>query len=106
MREMGLRVVSADIYTRDRAEIERRFAAFGTALAEERTARDQAVRDLKAELVREIAEESAAREQAVREVKQAADQQGTNWRQAVYAGVIPSALFLVGILLQLRGGNP
>jgi hypothetical protein len=30
---------------------------------------------------------------------------GTNIRQAIYAGLLPSILFLVGILLQLKGGK-
>jgi len=83
LRELGLRVVSVDLYTRDRTEIERRLA----------------------EIERDIAEEKLARKEAVREVKAEVAGQGTNWRQAIYAGVIPGLLFLVGILLQLKGGK-
>ena len=83
LRELGLRVVSVDLYTRDRTEIERRLAEIERDIAEEKLARKEAVRDVKAEIA----------------------SQGSNWRQAVYAGAIPTFLFLVGILLQLKGGK-
>lgn len=83
VRDLGLRVVGTDLYARDRAEIERDIADLRRELAEEKLARKEAVRDVKAEVAG----------------------QGTNWRQAIYAGVIPGLLFLVGILLQLKGGK-
>lgn len=83
LRDLGLRVVSADLYARDRAELERDIAELRAQLAEEKLARKEADRDLKLEIAG----------------------QGTNWRQAIYAGVIPGVLFLVGILLQLKGGG-
>lgn len=83
VRDLGQRVVPADLYARDRAEIERDIADLRRELAEEKLARKEADRDLKAELAG----------------------QGTNWRQAIYAGVIPGVLFLIGILLQLKGGK-
>lgn len=83
VRDLGLRVVGTDLYARDRAEIERDIADLRRELAEEKLARKEAVRDVKAEIAG----------------------QGTNWRQAIYAGVIPGLLFLVGILLQLKGGK-
>lgn len=83
VRELGQRVVSADLYARDRAEIERDIADLRAALAEEKL----------------------ARREDVREIKTTITGQGTNWRQAIYAGVIPGVLFLVGILLQLKGGK-
>lgn len=83
VRDLGTRVVSADLYARDRAEIERDIADLRAQLAEEKLARKEADRDLKTEITG----------------------QGSNWRQAIYAGVIPGALFLVGILLQLKGGR-
>ena len=83
LRDLSVRVVSVDLYTRDRTEIERRLA----------------------EIERDIAEEKLARKEDVRELKAQHDKQGTNWRQAIYAGVIPGALFLIGILLQLKGGT-
>jgi uroporphyrinogen-III synthase len=88
LRDLGQRVVSAELYARDRAELERDIADLRRELAEEKLAR----RDL------------AAKEE-VRELKAQFAAQGTNWRQAIYAGVIPGALFLVGILLQLKGGK-
>lgn len=83
LRDLGQRVVGTDLYARDRAEIERDIAELRAALAEEKLARKEDVRELKAQH----------------------DKQGTNWRQAIYAGVIPGVLFLVGILLQLKGGT-
>ena len=83
LRDLSVRIVSVDLYTRDRTEIERRLA----------------------EIERDIAEEKLARKEDVRELKAQHDKQGTNWRQAIYAGVIPGALFLIGILLQLKGGT-
>lgn len=83
VRDLGQRVVSADLYARDRAEIERDIAELRAALAEEKLARKEDVREIKTEM----------------------SGQRTNWRQAVYAGVIPGVLFLVGILLQLKGGK-
>lgn len=83
LRDLPVRIVSAELYARDRAEIERRLA----------------------EIERDIAEEKLARKEDVREVKTQLTTQGTNWRQAIYAGVIPGVLFLIGILLQLKGGK-
>jgi hypothetical protein len=83
VRDLGQRVVSADLYGRDRAELERDIADLRRELAEEKLARKEADRDLKADIAG----------------------QGSNWRQAVYAGAIPTVLFLLGILLQLKGGK-
>lgn len=83
LRDLGLRVVSVDLYTRDRTEIERRLA----------------------EIERDIAEERLARKEAVREVKGEVAGQGSNWRQFVYAGVVPGLVLLAGILMQLKGGK-
>lgn len=83
VRDLGQRVVPADLYARDRAEWERRLGELERELAEERRARKEADRDLKTEMAG----------------------QGANWRQAVYAGAIPTLLFLLGILLQLKGGK-
>lgn len=94
LRELGLRVVSVDLYTRDRTEIERRLAEIERDIAEERLARKEAAKN-----------EAEAREKADRDLKTAIDGQGSNWRQAIYAGVIPGVLVLIGILLQLKGGK-
>ena len=83
LHELSVRVVPGDLYARDRAEIERRLA----------------------EIERDIVEERLARKEADRDLKEQIAGQGTNWRQAIYAGVIPGLLFLIGILLQLRGGK-
>ena len=83
VRDLGQRVVTAELYSRDRAELERDVADLRAALAEERLARKEDVREIKTQLTT----------------------QGTNWRQAIYAGVIPGVLFLIGILLQLKGGK-
>lgn len=83
VHDLGQRVVAVDLYARDRAEIERDIADLRRELAEEKLARKEADRDLKTEMAG----------------------QGANWRQAVYAGAIPTLLFLLGILLQLKGGK-
>jgi hypothetical protein len=83
VRDLGQRVVTAELYSRDRAELERDVADLRAALAEEKLARKEDVREIKTQLTT----------------------QGTNWRQAIYAGVIPGVLFLIGILLQLKGGK-
>lgn len=83
LQELSLRLVSTDIYTRDQREVERRFT----------------------ELERDLAEERTARRSDVTEIKARFDSQGTNWRQAIYSGILPAILFLVGILLQLKGGK-
>lgn len=94
LRDLGQRVVSADLYARDRAEIERDIAELRAALAEEKLARQTG-----------IEAERQARKEGDRDLKTEISGQGTNWRQAIYAGVIPGVLFLVGILLQLKGGK-
>lgn len=83
IRELALRLVSADVYSRDQREAERRFT----------------------EMERDLIAEVEARKAADTELRDSLSQQGSNWRQAVYAGVIPGALFLIGILLQLKGGK-
>jgi hypothetical protein len=78
-----LRLVSQDVYSRDQREAERRFT----------------------ELERDMAEERQTRKDEVKALRDQFQQTGTNWRQAIYAGVIPGVLFLVGVLLQLKGGG-
>lgn len=87
LRDLGIRVVSVDLYTRDRAEIERDIAEIRAALAEEKLARREADKQIRDQ------------------VDKQADKQGNNWRQAIYAGVIPGVLFLATILLQLKAGS-
>lgn len=76
METILLRLVSADVYNRDQREVERRFTEIEGDLKD---LRDQ-LRD---------------RDKTG----------GANIRQAVYAGLVPTALFLVTILLQLKGGG-
>ncbi|TDD88349.1 hypothetical protein [Actinomadura rubrisoli] len=87
LRDLGLRVVSADLYTRDRTEIERRLA----------------------EIERDIAEERLARKEADKDLADRMDKGGANWRQALFSGVVPGVFFVitlaVTILLALRGGK-
>lgn len=83
LRDLRQRVVGADLYAAHRAEMERDIAQLGAALAEEKLARKEDVRELKAQIT----------------------SQGTNWRQFVYAGVVPGIILLAGILMQLRGGK-
>jgi hypothetical protein len=83
LHELSMRMVPQDAFSRAEREWERRFT----------------------ELERDLDAERQARRDAVREVKAEMAGQGANWRQAVYAGAIPTLLFLVGILLQLKGGK-
>jgi hypothetical protein len=94
LRDLGQRVVTAELYARDRAVLERDVADLRARLAEEKLARKEALRD-----------EETDRKAGDQEVKALVTAQGTNWRQAIYAGVIPGVLVLVGILLQLKGGK-
>jgi hypothetical protein len=81
------RLVGEDLYLRDQREIERRFGEVERDLADERKAREEADKELK-ELHR-----------------QRNAQRGTDWRQALYSGLIPAAIVLVGILYQALGGG-
>lgn len=76
LEELLLRLVSTDLYTRDQREMERRFA----------------------ELEGDIKE-------LQRRAEKRDDSTGANVRQAIYAGLVPTALFLITILLQLKGGR-
>lgn len=94
LRDLASRVVSTELYSRDRAELERRISDLEHDIVQEQVARREA--DL---------QEQAARKEGDRDLRDAIAGQGTNWRQAIYAGVIPGLLFLIGILLQLKGGK-
>lgn len=94
VRDLAQRVVAADLYARDRAEFQRDVAELRAALAEEKLARKEADKA-----------EADARREGDRDLKTEITGQGTNWRQAIYAGVIPGVLFLLTILLQLKGGS-
>lgn len=83
LRDLSLRIVSQDIYSRDQRETDRRIAELERDLAAEREARKAADKEL--------------REQ----VTAASTQSGTNIRQAIYSGLIPSVLFLLSILITL-----
>lgn len=94
VRDLAQRVVNADLYARDRAELERDIAELRAQLAEEKLARKEADKA-----------EAEARDKADRDLKTEISGQGSNWRQFVYAGVVPGIVLLAGILLQLRGGK-
>lgn len=82
-----LKLVSVDIYTRDQREIERRLTELERDLADKRKDHAEDVKELRAQI--------AERDKT----------SGSNVRQAIYAGLIPTCLFLVTILLQLKGGG-
>ena len=82
-----LRQVSADVYNRDQRETDRRLTELERDLGEEVERRRQDIKDLRARM--------DEREKT----------SGANIRQAIYAGLIPSVLILIGILLQLKGGG-
>lgn len=82
MEDLLLRLVSVDVYGRDQKESERRFG----------------------EIERDLLDEREARQAADKELQERMDKSGTNWRQALYSGLIPAILVLAGILFQaLRG---
>lgn len=78
--------VSPALYGRDRDELKQDIVELRAALDEERRLRREAVREVYVRL----------------------DKSGTNWRQALFSGVLPALFFIititVTILLALRGG--
>ncbi|MEV0660120.1 hypothetical protein ACIBI3_02395 [Actinomadura luteofluorescens] len=94
LRDLGQRVISADLYAAHRAEMERDIADLRAQLAEEKLARQAA-----------IEAERQARKEGDRDLKTEVTGQGSNWRQFVYAGVVPGLVLLAGILMQLKGGK-
>lgn len=87
LQDLTLRLVSADVYTRDQREIGRRLTELERDLADRRREHAEDVKDLRAR------------------IDDRDKTSGTNVRQAIYAGLIPAVLFLVTILLQLKGGK-
>lgn len=83
LRELSLRMVSVDAFTRAEREWERRITEVERDLEAERQARRDRDRELKAEI----------------------EGHGTNWRQAIYAGIIPGVIFLLTLLWQIKGGK-
>lgn len=90
LREMGLRVVSVDLYARDQREIERRFTEMERDLLQEVEARKAA-----------LVEERTARENGDREIKNDLGQQGTNWRQTLYSGLLPTLFLVITLAIQI-----
>lgn len=87
LQDLSLRLVSADVYNRDQREIERRLTELEHDLAARRREHADDVKDLRTQIT--------DRDKS----------SGSNVRQAIYAGLIPACLFLVTILLQLKGGR-
>lgn len=58
------------------------------------------------EVDRDLQQEVADRKAGDQELKERHDRTGTNWRQAIYAGLIPGVLYLLTILFQLKSGGP
>ena len=85
-------------YTEYQRLIEHRFTELERDHAEERTARRV-----------EQVEERQARKAAIKELrdefKAESTQSGSNVRQAIYSGLIPGVVFLLGVLFSLRGGR-
>jgi hypothetical protein len=76
LRDLAGKAVSIDLYNTEQRAWERRFGEM-----------EGDIRDLRARL--DERDKSS----------------GANIRQAIYAGLIPTVLFLVTILLQLKGGK-
>lgn len=105
LQELSLRLVSTDVYARDQRETDRRFGDLEKDLADEKTARQAALADERTARQSDLADEKAARLADIAEVKSRMDKQGTNWRQALYSGILPTLLFAVTLLLQLKAGK-
>lgn len=87
-------LVSRREYTEYQRHAEHRFTEQERDLEQERRERQA-----------DIAAEAAAREAGDRDIKQQLDKNGNNWRQVIYAGVIPGVALLAGVWLQLKGGK-
>lgn len=97
MREFAVRVVSVDLYTRDQRELERRFGEMERDLMQEVEARKAALAEERRARENALAEERTARENGDRELAGRLDKAGTNWRQALYNGLLPALFFMVSI---------
>lgn len=82
LRDTALRSVSQEVFTQFRQDSDRRFAEVG----------------------RDLEQETADRKAGDQELKAGQERQGTNWRQAIYAGLIPGVLYLLTVLFQLKSG--
>lgn len=80
-------LVSRGEYTNDQRHIDRRFADLEHDLEVERQARQAADKELKEQLA------------------STTSTTGTNIRQAIYSGLIPGVLFLISVLITMRGGK-
>lgn len=101
MREFAVRVVSVDLYTRDQRELERRFAEFERDLMQEVEARKAAIAEERAARQNALAEERTARENGDRDLATKMDRQGTNWRQALYSGMLPCLFIVITLAVQI-----
>lgn len=80
-------LVSRGEYATDQRHIERRFGELERDLEVERQARQAADKEIK------------------EQVTSATSTSGTNIRQAIYSGLIPGVLFLISVLITMRGGK-
>lgn len=87
LQDLASKIVQVEVYNTEQRAWERRFS----------------------EVERDLAEEKQARREAVKALQERLDRSGTNWRQAVYSGLIPAVFFIVTIAvtvsLALRGGK-
>jgi hypothetical protein len=87
IREISMRTVDVRVYEQTQREWERRHA----------------------DLQRDLDDERQAREKADKALSERLDRSGTNWRQVLFNGILPSVFLLitlsVTILLALRGGK-
>lgn len=85
-------LVPSNVYDRDQRETDRRFSAV----------------ERQVEALRQMAETFADAkdvEELERRQETAAQQSGTNVRQAIYSGLLPSLLCVLTIVLQLSGAR-
>lgn len=83
MTSMLGQLVQRAEYTADRRYDDRRFAEIEADLGEMRRAWSEELKELKAS------------------IDAATEKRGTNMRQAVYAGILPAVLVLLGIVVQI-----
>ncbi|WP_433234008.1 hypothetical protein [Actinomadura nitritigenes] len=108
-RELTARKVDAELYQRDRREDERRFTELERDLISEVAARKAALDEERKAREKAVADERAGREAGDKAIVDRLQQTGTNWRQVLFSGLLPSLFFIVTIavtvLLALRSGK-
>lgn len=100
--EQAARSIAPELYARDRAELERDVADLRTQLEEERRARRAAEERWDKACAERV-------DKAEKRITDRLDKSGTNWRQSLFSGVLPTLFLaltlLVTVLLALRSST-